>query len=208
MNSRGLTAALAVASVLIFGAAGTGPVTAASPAITVSPDDAAAVTSTSTGALTVFMVTPNKEKISLPGVLVELVDSQGHEVREGLTSSAGRITFSAVPAGIYSVRALPGPGMFLDHLREGVTVEAGHHEFVVAVMRHGGMIKGRAQIASGADLSNALVVARGRSTGAVVTTTTSNAGDYTLVGLPTDSYSIQFNARPDLVASNSSKYYD
>jgi len=89
-----------------------------------------------------------------------------------------------------------------------VVVAAGHHEFVVAVMRHGGMIAGRAQIASGADLSNAIVVARGRSTGTLVTTTTNNAGNYTLVGLPTDSYSIQFNARPELVANNASKYYD
>ena len=197
MNIRGFVAALAAASVLLFGAAGAGPVAAESPSITVSPDDAAAVTSTTTGALTVFLVTPNKVKLSLPDIPVYLVDSGGYEAGSGRTSSAGRITFSRVPAGTYSVRAWPPPGVYLGHLRTKVIVTAGQHEFVVAVMRHGATIEGRAQTASGADLSNALVVARGRSTATIVTTTTDNVGNYRLVGLPTDSYSIQFNARPD-----------
>jgi len=207
MGNRGLAAALAVASVLLFAAAGAAPVAAESPTIMVSPDDTAAVTSASTGALTVFMVTPNKAKISLPNVAVRLVDGQGTKVAAGSTNSAGRVTFSGVPAGPYSVRARPGAGVYLDHERTGVSVVAGEHEFVVAVMRHGGVLEGRAQIASGADLSNALVVARGRGTGAIVTTTTNNAGNYALVGLPTDSYSIQFNARGD-VATNVSRDYD
>lgn len=160
MRYKGLVAALAAASVLLFGTAGAGPVAAESPTITVSEDDAAAVTSTTTGALTVFTVTPNKVKLSVPDVPVYLVDSGGFEAGYGRTSPAGRITFSRVPAGTYSVRAWPGPGVYLDHLRTKVIVTAGHHEFVVAVMRHGATIEGRAQIASGADLSNALVVGR------------------------------------------------
>jgi len=206
MSTRGLVAALAVASAILIGLAGTGPASATPSAVTASPDTGAAIRSTTTGAVTVFMVTPNKKKISLPGIPVHLVDSRGYDVGDGRTNSAGRITFSRVPAGTYTVRALAWPGKYLDHVRTGVTVEAGHHNFVVAVMRLGGVISGRAQIASGADLSNALVVARGRSTATVVTTTTNNAGEYTLVGLPTDSYSIQFNARPDLTTDSSSSY--
>lgn len=188
MNMR----ALAAASILIVGAV-VAPVVVAPVAA-----------STTTGALTVMLTTPDKVKLPMAKVPVTLFDAYLNPLRHGVTNSLGRATFSSVPAGkYYRVKADPGASdIYLSYELINVTVTAGSHEYVVAVVRHGATISGRVTGPSGGPLGNRYVIARNRGSLAAYTTTTNSSGGYVLTGLPTGSYSVQFNARPQLFESH------
>ena len=209
MKNTSYVVALAAASALILtavtaGPAAAAPVPATPSSVIVSPADG----QTATGALTVFMMTPKKVKISVHYVEVFLLDTDGYEVSRGHTDAAGRVTFSRVPAGDYGILAEPDTGSpYLDFERDDVTVSAGKHEFVVAVMRLGASIAGSVSTPTGTGLANAVVTAQGRTSSLIYTTKTTASGAYTLTGLPTDSYSIQFNSRPYFGASPASRAY-
>ncbi len=76
-------------------------------------------------------------------------------------------------------------------------MSAGAHDTVVLVMRKGASIGGTASNPYGADLYGASVVVRGWNTGTVRRTVTGPDGRYWVHGLPSDDYSVQFNAHDE-----------
>ena len=140
---------------------------------------------------------------ALAGVTVEIVDSYG-DWDETSTDATGGYAFSGLAAGSYQLEFIPAPGTnYLTEYYNGEATQATADSVAVsdgsviqgvdAELPVGGEITGQVTSASTGDpLPNVSVSASGASGDGYGTATTDGNGDYTIVGLPTDSYYVSY----------------
>lgn len=171
-----------------------------------------ALAASGTGALTVILMNPAKAKIELPGVRVQLLAPDGHQVQSITTGTRGRATFSGVPIGVtYHVHAEPTRTNTTEDVlaadRADISVVGGGHVWTVVVMRKGGSLGGTAAYEWGSPMPYAEVAVRGLSTGYYREIPADANGHFWQTGLPTDDYTIEYNQHPaDAGAGNYYSY--
>ena len=157
--------------------------------------DAGAISGTVTGA-------PDSTPVA--GVTVEALDSYGNVLGSTTTDSSGAYTIGGLRAGSYTVGFFPGEGMnYVARYYDGETTQAAADSIAVsdgnvtrgidAQLLVGGEISGRVTSATGGSSLDGIEVSASGVTGYWWGTATTDAnGDYTIVGLPDDSYVVSF----------------
>jgi len=154
----------------------------------------AAQAATSTGAVTVMLITPSAQKLPLAGAAVAISGPRNY-YRITTTSAAGRATFSGVPVGSgYTVLAAQEPGQTpvrLSAENNAVTVVGGSHVWVALKLRLAGSVSGRVLDQNGAPAAGRVYLF-GLTTRNSQTANTDAAGNYTVRGLYTDDFRVTF----------------
>lgn len=150
-----------------------------------------------TGAVTVMLLTTSGAKLDLANVVVNLSGQASSYYENEFTTAHGRATFSKVPAGVaYTAlvyqRGDQGAWARLSAYRSTPMITSGHHVWVALTMRLAASVSGRIVDSSGTPVTGT-VRAYGRTTRESEFATTDSDGRYTVVGLPTDTYLLEFS---------------
>ena len=151
-------------------------------------------------------VTDASSQAGLANALVTAYNSQGSSIESTYTGTSGSYQLSSLPAGGYRVGFSAGTNQnYLPQYYNGkaslstanqITVTAGHAApGINAALQPGGQIQGTVTDASTNAPVSGIYVYAYAANGAFVSEATSAAdGSYTISGLPTGTYDIEFNA--------------
>ncbi|MCU1404919.1 MAG: Carboxypeptidase regulatory-like domain, partial [Glaciihabitans sp.] len=149
-----------------------------------------------TGTLTVQLVTPAGAAWKVEGVGVSMLSTNKPFNKSANTNKSGIANLSGIPAGAeVTVQAKTWDNHYeYTPTIKVVTVGSGQKLSTKLIVARGGVVEGTVTVATGA-LKYANVAAIDGAGNPVATTTTDAKGFYSLRGLKTGSYAIQFNAR-------------
>lgn len=161
---------------------------------------AQSLTATSTGTLTVMLITVSGQKLPLANVVVGIYGPLQFNATQ-YTDASGQTTFTGLsPDWQYTVavsqRGDHGIWTRLSHYEENVSVAAGSHRWLALRMRLAGSIGGRIVNQSGVPVANMMVRAFGATTRTSEIDYTDADGYYVVRGLATDNYRVEIVENP------------
>jgi Carboxypeptidase regulatory-like domain len=155
---------------------------------------------TSTGTLTVMIITVSGQKLPLANVVVGIYGPLQFNATQ-YTDASGQTTFTGLrPDWQYTVavsqRGDHGVWTRLSNYQENVSVVAGSHRWLALRMRLAGSIGGRIVNQSGVPVANMVVRAFGATTRTSEIDYTDADGYYVIRGLSTDNYRVEIVENP------------
>ena len=157
-----------------------------------------------TGNLTVQVVTPNGAPLQVTGLNIQVYEGNDFNTG-GNTDSSGKLPFSGIPASSkIRVVYIPASGSgYLSKTLTNVKLSTGQTKTVDIVAAKGATVSGKITAGSAQTALNGADVALLTSKGYVADYATSDSsGDFTISGIASGSYRIQFNTRQEHITQS------
>jgi len=152
----------------------------------------------STGTVSVQLTDPARKAWKVGGVTVSVNSTTSSFYREVKTDYRGIATFKGVPTSaklLVEARTYYNLYWYLGSSKANVAVAKGKTKKVSLPVALGATISGTVKKPGGKALANAKVNVLSKSGAVLTSTNTDSAGKYTVQGLATGSYRLQFNGR-------------
>ncbi len=148
----------------------------------------------------------NASAVGIANVEVDVYDSTDNFITSGFTASDGTYTLIGIPTGSYKVNFAPYSSIYVGQWYSNQSSFASANTVAVtapnttpaisAVLAVGGSISGKVTNASTAGIANVEVSVYDNNGNYIASGLTASDGTYTVSGLPTGSYKVQFTGFP------------
>ncbi len=137
------------------------------------------------------------------------VDGEGAASGQAVTNANGEYTVSSLSAGSYTMSFYRGErgGNYLAQSDNGVSVTGGSTTVFDAEMQLGGQMEGTVTAVAGGAAIGGIEVCASSDTG-IGCAITDASGEYTIIGLVSDSYIVEFSPPRDEGGGYLAQYYD
>jgi hypothetical protein len=154
----------------------------------------------------IYGTVTNASTAGIANVEVSVYDNNDDYIASGLTASDGTYTVSGIPTGSYKVNFSPNNSVYVSQWFNNESSFASANTVAVtapnttpaisAVLAVGGSISGKVTNASTAGIANVEVSVYDNNGNYIASGLTASDGTYTVSGLPTGSYKVQFTGFP------------
>ena len=156
--------------------------------------------------LTVQLLTPSGKKLARSGVEIYVHNAKWYSIAH--TNKAGLAKIKYFPAtSRLVVETWSKSHKYIEVVKKSVTIKNGKTTKLSLKYAVGASISGKATTKDGKALVKAEVVAYNKASEFVASGTTSSTGAYSIVGLKSGYYHVEFNARDGVVARDNQRLY-